>query len=309
MHTHSEYATAWAQARKPIPCYGTTHADYFHGPVPVTEMLRADEVGEDYVRNTGEVIVRCFRDLDPVSVPAVLVAGHAPFCWGKTIDDAVHHAVALEYVARLALHTETLARSGCRNSAASAGPAPQAQARSERDLWTIRVGRSLGITTERIGYECFAQRHCRDSCAARDGRILVAITHHHIAHLAPLDIAIIAVYFAMVIYIGFYLKRRSNTRRGIFPGWPGDDGLDCRAEFHLRQYGLAGVDGLGGRVLSIRHSGDALVLDRRHPGHALSRPGDDAVLLRFEDAFRAGISEAAFWRIEPPAWRRFPSPS
>jgi L-ribulose-5-phosphate 4-epimerase len=109
VHTHSEYATAWAQARKPIPCYGTTHADYFHGPVPVTDMLRADEVGEDYVRNTGEAILRCFRDVDPISVPAVLVAGHAPFCWGKTVDDAVHHAVALEYAARLALHTEALA--------------------------------------------------------------------------------------------------------------------------------------------------------------------------------------------------------
>ncbi len=112
VHTHSEYATAWAQATKPIPCYGTTHADYFHGPVPVTETLRADEVGEDYVGNTGEAIVRCFRDLDPVSVPAVLVAGHAPFCWGKTIEDAVHHAVTLEYVARLALHTETLGGPG-----------------------------------------------------------------------------------------------------------------------------------------------------------------------------------------------------
>jgi L-ribulose-5-phosphate 4-epimerase len=109
VHTHSEYATAWAQAMKPIPCYGTTHADYFHGPIPVTEMLRTDEVGDEYVRNTGEVILRCFRDLDPMSIPGVLVAGHAPFCWGRTIDDAVHHAVALEYVARLALHTEMLA--------------------------------------------------------------------------------------------------------------------------------------------------------------------------------------------------------
>ena len=112
VHTHSEYATAWAQASKAIPCYGTTHADYFHGPIPVTEMLRADEVGEDYVRITGEVIVRCFHGLDPLSVPAVLVAGHAPFCWGKNLEDAVHHAVILEYVARLALHTETLAGPG-----------------------------------------------------------------------------------------------------------------------------------------------------------------------------------------------------
>jgi L-ribulose-5-phosphate 4-epimerase len=112
VHTHSEYATAWAQAVKPIPCYGTTHADYFHGPVPVTETLRADEVGEDYVRNTGEAIVRRFRNLDPLAIPAVLVAGHAPFCWGETVEDAVHHAVVLEYVARLALHTEALAGHG-----------------------------------------------------------------------------------------------------------------------------------------------------------------------------------------------------
>jgi L-ribulose-5-phosphate 4-epimerase len=111
VHTHSEYATAWAQAMKPIPCYGTTHADYFHGPVPVTRTLRADEVQQAYVHNTGKVIVQCFRDQgrDPLSVPAVLVAGHAPFCWGRTLEDAVHHAVILEYVARLALHTETLA--------------------------------------------------------------------------------------------------------------------------------------------------------------------------------------------------------
>lgn len=109
VHTHSEFATAWAQAGRAIPCYGTTHADYFHGPVPVTEMLRADEVGDEYVRNTGEVILRCFRDVDPMSVPAVLVAGHAPFCWGPTVSDAVHNAVTLEYVAKMALHTEALA--------------------------------------------------------------------------------------------------------------------------------------------------------------------------------------------------------
>ena len=112
VHTHSEYATAWAQARKPIPCYGTTHADYFHGPVPVTEMLTADEVGDEYVHNTGEVILRCFRTLDPLEIPAVLVAGHAPFCWGETVEDAVHHAAILEYVARLALHTEALTGPG-----------------------------------------------------------------------------------------------------------------------------------------------------------------------------------------------------
>lgn len=113
VHTHSEFATAWAQASKAIPCYGTTHADYFYGPIPVTEHLGPDEVGKDYVRKTGEAIVRRFRGMDPLSVPAVLVAGHAPFCWGETIEDAVHHAVVLEYVARLALRTEALAGANC----------------------------------------------------------------------------------------------------------------------------------------------------------------------------------------------------
>ena len=104
VHTHSEFATSWAQASRPIPCLGTTHADYFHGPVPVTEPLTAEEVRDGYVRNTGAVIVRRFRSehLDPVAVPGVLVAGHAPFTWGKTPVEAVEHADVLEYIARLA---------------------------------------------------------------------------------------------------------------------------------------------------------------------------------------------------------------
>ena len=107
VHTHSEFATAWAQACRPIPCLGTTHADYFHGPVPVTEPLTAAEVEEAYVRNTGAVIVRRFLqdNLDPVAVPGVLVAGHAPFAWGKSPAEAVEHADVLEYVARLAFRT------------------------------------------------------------------------------------------------------------------------------------------------------------------------------------------------------------
>jgi len=104
VHTHSEFATSWAQAGRAIPCLGTTHADYFHGPVPVTEPLTADEVAEAYVRNTGVVIVRRFRseNLDPGAVPGVLVAGHAPFAWGKSAAEAVEHADVLEYIARLA---------------------------------------------------------------------------------------------------------------------------------------------------------------------------------------------------------------
>ncbi len=110
VHTHSEYATAWAQAGRAIPCLGTTHADYFHGPVPVTEPLTAEEVAEAYVRHTGAVIVRRFRTggLDPIAVPGVLVAGHAPFAWGKTASEAVEHADVLEYIARLAYRSVLL---------------------------------------------------------------------------------------------------------------------------------------------------------------------------------------------------------
>jgi len=107
-HTHSEFATAWAQAGREIPAYGTTHADYFYGPVPLTEQLTAEEVGGDYVLNTGHAIVRRFEKLDPRAIPAVLVAGHAPFCWGATPADAVQNAVVLEAVARMAYYTTTL---------------------------------------------------------------------------------------------------------------------------------------------------------------------------------------------------------
>ncbi len=104
-HTHSEYATAWAQAETPIPCFGTTHADYFHGSVPVTERLTAAEIAGDYELETGAAICRTFAKLDPDAVPAVLVAGHAPFAWGKNAGEAAHNAVILEYVARMACHT------------------------------------------------------------------------------------------------------------------------------------------------------------------------------------------------------------
>jgi L-ribulose-5-phosphate 4-epimerase len=111
VHTHSEYATAWAQAGLEIPAYGTTHADYFYGPVPVTDELIAEEIGGDYVLNTGMAITRRFKGLDPHAIPAVLVAGHAPFCWGKTPLEAAHHAAVLETVARMAYFTATLRQS------------------------------------------------------------------------------------------------------------------------------------------------------------------------------------------------------
>ncbi|HZZ38211.1 MAG TPA: L-ribulose-5-phosphate 4-epimerase [Acidobacteriaceae bacterium] len=108
VHTHSEFATAWAQAGREIPAYGTTHADYFYGPVPVTEELSDLEIGGNYVLNTGKAIVQRFRRLDPQAIPGVLVAGHAPFAWGKDAMDAAYHAVVLEAVARMAWYTATL---------------------------------------------------------------------------------------------------------------------------------------------------------------------------------------------------------
>ena len=108
VHTHSEFATSWAQSGHPITCYGTTHADYFRGEVPITEPLSDAEIDSAYEKNTGEVILRRFRDLDPLAVPGVLVANHGPFVWGKTATAAAFNAVILEYIARLAYRTELI---------------------------------------------------------------------------------------------------------------------------------------------------------------------------------------------------------
>ena len=109
-HTHSRYATTFAQARLEIPCYGTTHADHFNGPVPVTRPLAKAEVDEAYEANTGQVIIERFSDLDPTAMPAVLVAGHAPFTWGKNVAESVKNAVALEAVAQMALGVQQIMR-------------------------------------------------------------------------------------------------------------------------------------------------------------------------------------------------------
>ena len=101
-HTHSEYATAWAQARRPIPCFGTTHADSFHGPVPITEELKDSEIASNYEENSGHAIVRTFRDVDYSAIPAVLVANHGPFAWGPDALASAHNAAILESVARMA---------------------------------------------------------------------------------------------------------------------------------------------------------------------------------------------------------------
>jgi L-ribulose-5-phosphate 4-epimerase len=105
VHTHSLHATAWAQARQGIPSYGTTQADYWYGDVPCTRLLAPREIKGDYEANTGRVIVETFKKLDPMQHPAVLVASHGPFTWGTSVEDAVHNAVVLEFIAQLAAET------------------------------------------------------------------------------------------------------------------------------------------------------------------------------------------------------------
>ncbi len=110
VHTHSSYATSWAQAGRGIPCYGTTHADYIYGEVPCLRCLDKDEIEEAYETNTGILIVNEFnaRKLDPVAVPAVLCKNHGPFAWGKDAHEAVHNSVVLEKVAKMAYRAETI---------------------------------------------------------------------------------------------------------------------------------------------------------------------------------------------------------
>lgn len=119
VHTHSPYAVGWAQAGRDIPAYGTTHADYFYGPVPCCRSLTEQEVEEDYERNTGLVIVETFRqrELDPVHVPGAICRNHGPFTWGKDAAQAMYHAVVLEEVAKMAVYTTQIAP--------DAQPAPQ----------------------------------------------------------------------------------------------------------------------------------------------------------------------------------------
>jgi L-ribulose-5-phosphate 4-epimerase len=107
-HTHSTYATAWAQTQQGIPCYGTTHADYAYGEIPCTAVMTDQQIERDYEEETGVQITDCFKSRNPKEVPMVIVAGHAPFTWGKNAAESVYHAVILEEIARMAYLTKTL---------------------------------------------------------------------------------------------------------------------------------------------------------------------------------------------------------
>ncbi|MFN8240531.1 MAG: L-ribulose-5-phosphate 4-epimerase [Bacteroidales bacterium] len=110
VHTHSTYATSWAQANKAIPPFGTTHADHFHGEVPCSRELTREEIQGDYELNTGKVIVEIIGDRDPLHVPSALVSSHGPFSWGRDVENAVYNAVALEEIARMAFYTVLLGK-------------------------------------------------------------------------------------------------------------------------------------------------------------------------------------------------------
>ncbi|HEC44330.1 MAG TPA: L-ribulose-5-phosphate 4-epimerase [Bacteroides sp.] len=108
VHTHSEWATSWAQAGRVIPAFGTTHADYFYGEIPCTRNLTKEEVESDYELETGKLIVESFKGHDPDSIPSILVKGHGPFSWGTSPENAVHNAVVLEYVAKMSFRNIVL---------------------------------------------------------------------------------------------------------------------------------------------------------------------------------------------------------
>ena len=111
VHTHSSFATSWAQAGKGIPPFGTTHADHYYGEVPCTRPLTDDEIRSDYETNTGKIIIESLGVADPLSIPSALVSSHGPFCWGTDAADAVYNAISLEEIARMAFYTVLLGQS------------------------------------------------------------------------------------------------------------------------------------------------------------------------------------------------------
>lgn len=115
VHTHSRWATIWAQAGRAIPAYGTTHADYFYGSIPCTRAMTDEEIKGEYEKETGKVIVETFKNINPEDVPAVLVKSHGPFTWGRDCDEAVYHAAVVEEVAMMAWHTESISKAPVTN--------------------------------------------------------------------------------------------------------------------------------------------------------------------------------------------------
>ena len=111
VHTHSSYATAWAQAGRSIPPFGTTHADHYYGEVPCTRSLTDNEITSDYEVNTGKIIIERMGSTDPLAIPSVLVNSHGPFCWGKDAESAVYNAISLEEIAKMAFYTVLLGKS------------------------------------------------------------------------------------------------------------------------------------------------------------------------------------------------------
>ena len=153
VHAHLLEVTAWAQALREIPAYGTTHADVFHGSVPLTRTLTEEEVAEAYELNTGKAIVERFRALEPCAVPGVLVAGHAPFTWGKTPGEAGEHAIALEAIAKMARLTEQIA-------CATSSPRPRCLRRRKAlyaQAWRMR---QLRAEAGRRGFRAAGQSIC-----------------------------------------------------------------------------------------------------------------------------------------------------
>jgi len=218
-HTHSEFATAWAQAEKLIPCLGTTHADTFHGPVPVTPGLNTEEIEGDYERATGVVIGRTFAKLDPDSIPAVLVAGHAPFCWGQSPAEAAHHAVILEYVARMAYtrSSSTLSR-----------------ARSRANFMTSTFCASMA------GIPITDRSRCNESSFRNaeffhPGKFVAGGPYHH--------------RFLFRAGAGHWLvpEGTSQYRRRLLHGRAGDDGMGGGSRLPVGEPGIARTDGLGGQ--------------------------------------------------------------
>ena len=242
---------------------------------PSRKSMADGEIASEYEKNTGHAIVRAFEKVSYASVPAVLVANHGPFAWGPDPAAAAHNAVILEAVARMAYFTVNIN--------------PEAKP----------VG--SGLHDKHYLEEARIQRVLRADKGKEMMPALAMFVVTQLVHLSAVDVVIIAFYFVSGPGHRLLSARTGQYRRRLLHGRARNDGVGRRAQFSLRQSGRARTDGLGGIGLSVRHSGHALVLDRRHSGDAVPGAGDDAVLLHFQNPFRPGISETAFRRTQPRA--------